>query len=55
MCLNIGFNRLYSYTNTVTEALRRKDLALACENMPHLRASYKEIIEGIDAACAEEA
>ena len=54
VCLNIGFNRLYSYTNTVTEALRSKDLALACENMPNLRASYKEIIEGIDAACAEE-
>lgn len=55
VCLNIGFNRLYSCADTVTEALRGKDLTLACENMPPLRASYKEIIEGIDAACSEEA
>ena len=54
VCLNIGFSRLYSHADTITEALRGKNLKLARENMPHLRASYKEIIEGIDAACADK-
>lgn len=54
VCLNIGFIRLYNYADTITEALRRKDLAQACENMPQLRASYREIIEAIDETCAEK-
>ena len=53
VCQNLALTELAGASHEITEALRKKDMAMAANLLDNVKKSYKKTIEGIQALTAQ--